>query len=562
MTLHTPPPAVSVVATRAALERVLASAGFRSSPQLAAFLRFIVEATLRGKADGIRAYTIGTGALGREADFDPQGDPIVRVEANRLRRALAAYYDGAGADDPVAIDVPPGRYVPVFRHRFALAEIAVAPPEPSPGRRMRRWLLPVAAILGLFGALAAAAMVWLGAARLHPDVAATPIGGPPMILVETIQTEPPSASASSLAAVLSRELIDTLSHIQVISVASEATAAGAAAARGADDASAHAFRLTGLIELQEGTTANVTLRMVADGAILWTRDWRITAQEGPGVEAISRETALDIGRLSGVMHARLREQAGRLSPGYRCALAAADSLRKFDLSQHVRVRGCLERSAADDPNFTLAFAMLAFIYEREYLHDLPAHANGPSSLERSLEAARRALALSPKSVLGHLALMENLYIRGDLAGAFAMGEVALALNGLDPAVSGLVGLRLFLGGETERGAVLLRQGASRFGANPAWHEFGLFCVAYLDGDMAAASRHAALDDASTFPYGLLGRALATAAAGDRARARQTLHRLKALYPGWSQPRTMLARFIRSPAIVDRFARDLDAIMQP
>lgn len=562
MTLHTPPPAVSAVEMRAALERVLASSGLRSSPQLAAFLRFIVEATLRGRADSIRAYTIGTGALGRDADFDPQSDPIVRVEANRLRRALAVYYEGVGADDPIAIDVPPGRYVPVFRHRFALAEIEAAPPPPPPARRMPRWVLPAVAILGLLSALAAVAVFWLGGARVHPDLAATPIGGPPMILVETIQTEPPSASASALAAALSRELIGTLSHIQVISVASEATAAASAGTRGAADASAHAFRLTGLIELQEGTTANVTLRMVADGVILWTRDWRITAQEGPGVEAISRETALDIGRLSGVMHARLREQAGRLSPGYRCVLAAAESLRKFDLTQHQRVRDCLERSTANDPDFTLAFAMLAFIYEREYLHDLPAHANGPSSLERSLEASQRALALSPKSVLGHLALMENLYLRGDLPGAFAIGEIALALNGLDPAVSGLVGLRLFLGGEAQRGAVLLKQGASRFGANPGWHEFGLFCVAYLAGDMATASRHAALDDTSTFPYGLLGRALVTAAAGDRVRARKTFQRLKALYPGWSEPRAMLARFIRSPAIVERFVRDLAAIAEP
>ena len=78
-----------------ALERMAASEAFRGSPQLIAFLRYVVEATLRGQADRIKGYTIATEALGRTVDFDPQADPIVRVEATRLRRALNRYRAGA-----------------------------------------------------------------------------------------------------------------------------------------------------------------------------------------------------------------------------------------------------------------------------------------------------------------------------------------------------------------------------------------------------------------------------------------------------------------------------------
>src|SRR5262249_7825052 len=102
---------------RAALERVVASDMLRHSPQLAAFLRFIVEATLRGEGSQIKGYTIGSEALGRGASFDPQIDPIVRVEAGRLRRALQGYYAGAGAADEIVIELPRGRYVPSFRRR-------------------------------------------------------------------------------------------------------------------------------------------------------------------------------------------------------------------------------------------------------------------------------------------------------------------------------------------------------------------------------------------------------------------------------------------------------------
>jgi hypothetical protein len=103
---------------RLALERMAESEAFRGSPQLIAFLRYVVEATLRGQADRIKGYTIATEALGRTVDFDPQADPIVRVEATRLRRALDRYHAAAGAAG-VRIDVPLGSYVPVFRRAEA-----------------------------------------------------------------------------------------------------------------------------------------------------------------------------------------------------------------------------------------------------------------------------------------------------------------------------------------------------------------------------------------------------------------------------------------------------------
>lgn len=98
-----------------ALDRVLASDGFRGSPQLAAFLRYVVEATLRGEAERIKGYTVAIEALGRSDTFDPQTDPIVRVEAARLRRAINRYYAGAGSCETIQIELPLGSYVPVFR---------------------------------------------------------------------------------------------------------------------------------------------------------------------------------------------------------------------------------------------------------------------------------------------------------------------------------------------------------------------------------------------------------------------------------------------------------------
>src|SRR5579872_4339602 len=99
---------------RAILARIAASEEFRSSPQLVAFLTFVVEAWLSGDADRIKAYTIGVEAFGRGSTFDPQIDPIVRVEATRLRRTLERYYAGTGASDAVVVELSRGSYVPGF----------------------------------------------------------------------------------------------------------------------------------------------------------------------------------------------------------------------------------------------------------------------------------------------------------------------------------------------------------------------------------------------------------------------------------------------------------------
>ena len=104
---------------RAALDRVVASDHLSKSPQLGNFLRFVVDKTLAGRAERIKAYSIAADALGRDANFDPQNDPIVRVEAGRLRRALDHYYANGGSNDPIVIELPRGHYVPVFRANTA-----------------------------------------------------------------------------------------------------------------------------------------------------------------------------------------------------------------------------------------------------------------------------------------------------------------------------------------------------------------------------------------------------------------------------------------------------------
>lgn len=97
----------------AELNRLLGERRFASAPQMSAFLKYIVRQTLIGKADRIKAYSVGVDALGKPDTFDAQTDPSVRVLALRLRKTLKAVY--ANPTDSLAVIVlNVGTYVPEF----------------------------------------------------------------------------------------------------------------------------------------------------------------------------------------------------------------------------------------------------------------------------------------------------------------------------------------------------------------------------------------------------------------------------------------------------------------
>jgi len=102
---------------RTALARVLASEGFRSSPRLSRFLEYVVEAALRGDSQSVKEYSVGIDVFNKPPSFDPRSDSTVRSEASKLRLRLRLYYETAGADDPILIELPKGGYSAVFRLR-------------------------------------------------------------------------------------------------------------------------------------------------------------------------------------------------------------------------------------------------------------------------------------------------------------------------------------------------------------------------------------------------------------------------------------------------------------
>ncbi len=97
-----------------ALQKVLRSRTFARSERLRCFLKFVVEMEQLGLAHQLKGYTIGIDVFSRDEGFDPGTDPLVRVQAGKLRKLLNLFYAEEGRDEPLRIRIPLGGYVPIY----------------------------------------------------------------------------------------------------------------------------------------------------------------------------------------------------------------------------------------------------------------------------------------------------------------------------------------------------------------------------------------------------------------------------------------------------------------
>ncbi len=154
---------------RAEADAVLASDLFRRARSLRQILAYVCEQYFSGGTPNIKEYNIAVEALGRSADFDPNADTIVRVEASRLRKRLREYYATEGAEHPVQLFLPSTGYVPQFVPRpqpgATGLEAAAGPAEepaatvPQEPRRAIRKLILILAC-GVIVISAAAFLLW------------------------------------------------------------------------------------------------------------------------------------------------------------------------------------------------------------------------------------------------------------------------------------------------------------------------------------------------------------------------------------------------------------------
>jgi tetratricopeptide (TPR) repeat protein len=159
---------------RDCLSRVLTSEEFAGANRLQSLLEYLVEQKIAGHEDRLKGKNIAEDVYGRKLVNGPEGEPVVRVDASRLRRRLKQYYSATGQHDPINIDVPSGSYVPEFSVQDKHSDLSSQSAKPS-----KKYLILIAiGLAGLIGLSVIVALQYLQLNDLRQQEITPSAGGP------------------------------------------------------------------------------------------------------------------------------------------------------------------------------------------------------------------------------------------------------------------------------------------------------------------------------------------------------------------------------------------------
>lgn len=508
-------PPVAAEKIRKHLRLVLAHGEFSASPQLAAFLSYIVEQKLCGAEDRIKAYTIATEALGRPPSFDAQIDPIVRVQARRLRQTLQVYYADPAADDSIRIGLPVGGYIPEIRET-GRGQMAAAPGSAWFASRMTLISLAVASV-ALLTALVASLPVlretWAQLIWHKPETEVNPLGMPAMAVDIASQRQIPSWFSPGL---FQRGLEIDLARFDEFVVLSP---------RQAQTASLGSYRLdlefTGAPSAVLGT---VRLLKGADGRIVWTNRFTVPEDSIDSYELIEpvRRLASTLGQPYGVLYAQLLGDRDKTKE-QKCLLSGYEWFQAPAKEAIEPARRCLEQLLVFNPGNHIAHILLAYLYVERFRNGLSAQPS--ADLAHAYTLAKRAVALRPESAGSYQAMMEVQSLRGLNDVALDAGRKAVSLNPNDSDVIADFGCRLIFRGKYSEGSTYADRAARWNSVRPPWHEFCLFVAANNTAHFVEAEAIAQRLDGEEGPSAQIPVAIAAWRRADRARADQALRDL-------------------------------------
>lgn len=471
--LQTVPPRAEI---EAALARIQQWPGLSRSPQLAKFLNYIVGARLDGNEASIKAYSIAVDVFGRPQSFDPQHDPIVRVQARRLRAALDEYYSQDGADESVRFHLPVGRYIPEFSipEEGAGESAAVAAPRyPTSGVTQRPLLArldDIVLLVVLIGVALGIAIVMTQVLAPRPARLAVP--QPPKIAIAEFTSVSAGDSPAVSVAGLAVELVTDLSLFPFIdAVYLRRPDAGVA------EAGAPPFELTGIAR-SEGEKVQITasLKRSDSDTAVWSMTKEVPLDQlSTSIDSLSQAFADQLGAVNGPLH---RDAIGWLqtSPDlagneteYVCGLLFTLYRDTGEQGQGERARSCLAGLQRGQPKSALVLSMSgALLLDKSMRLQAPFRSD-PEPVAEAERQIKEALALAPTSSQVWLEYAFFLQARTRPGEAEAAFTSALQLNpsNLD-AVAGHARL-LSLRGRSDKAVSEAREALRRALTPPYWY---------------------------------------------------------------------------------------------
>lgn len=488
---------------RTQVEKILASQSFTEAERLKRFLRFTVDLTLEGGGSQIKEYLLGVEVFGRQESFDPRTDPIVRVQAGKLRSRMEKYYTTEGRKDPVIIEYPKGSYIPIFK----LREVTV------PAWRSvleHRW--KAVALVTTVMVLAGFAVYWAGwiSRTKHP------VGEPASIAVLPFVDMSENKDQEFFCDGVTEEIITALAKLEGLHVVAR-TSAFEFKGKGQDIRKIGAQLnvatvLEGSVRKSgQGLRVVAQLINVADGYHLWSQTYD---REIKDVFAIQEGIAQAVGealrvRLASGQKQRLVKRYTDNPEAYRLYLQGRYHFHRPDPEEQKVAIEYFEQSLALDPRYAPALAGMSEAYFRL------SHRGGMPPAEaigKARQAAKKALAIDEGLGEAHGALAHILgWYDWDHRAAEKEYQRALELNPNDAVTRRFYALYLVRTGRPDEG---LRQMQRALELDPLSSDIGaLLARVYMgrlefDHAVAQCRRVIERDPRSYMAYSIMGTSLA------------------------------------------------------
>ena len=479
------------------LNRIKTSRRFTRASKLSSLLQYVVTKSLHGHANEIRQYNIAIDVFERDASFDPSTEPLVRIQAGRLRRALANYYEDEGRDDAVLISIPSGGYAPKIALR-----------EPSD--------------------------------RVDTGASAKKL---PALAVLPLVRDGSEAEKDYFAVGFSEQLTDEFARHNHVRVVAQASAR-------------HAWKQTGELRacgddlkvnyLLAGSVRNaaqrlqLSLRLYAmpHAEQVWNEhfDIPLAVEELLEVKAeVIRHVAARITDDYGVIQRRQAVLASENLPQTWTAYDALLRYYHFQLSlspeDFAEAHHALESALVAEPFSVQVLAALAMVYMDASVFE---YAAIPDAVAKGINCAERAVRLDPLSQHAQHALAFACLLRKDRPGLVDSARRMVELNPAAAFMVGNAGFWLCLAGEFDEGLSLLESSRALNPHFPFWFSFGPFLHCISRGNYEGALASARPMGLSGFFWCPLANAAALALLGRQNEATDAYQALLALKPDFPE----------------------------
>ncbi len=539
-----PSQAPNAKAVTAQLERILSSADFNASRRLKSFLRFVVTETLKGNAGQIKAYTIAVTVFGRTHSFDPQTDPVVRIEAGKLRSKLEHFYYARAGKEPIRIDIPKGGYIPTFETLLPDA-LSGETPEVSD-----QYESPAD-----FSASPLADMD--AAAPLPQAEAPQPAASIAVLPFVNLSRD---GRMDSFIDGLAEEIAVGLTRFEDMFIASSYSARQfkeqpSASVCEIADALSVRFVLHGSVQT-EGDFVRVcaALTQTDNGADIWAQRFdgnSANASLFSIQEDITQKVVAQLGDRFGPIHRVLLKEfhqgtAGSHSPR-EAALCYQRWVTCLDPGLFTEAKTALEEAMERYPDSAATLALLSGIYSSDYQLGFD---SVPDALNRALTMAKNAQRLDINCQNAYWSEALVHYLRRDLAQFRRTIEQVLPLNPANPFMVVAVSLLLGLSGQISRAVEMTNRAIRLSPYSPRWYHIIPFINHYMDEEYELALNEALQINTPTCFWDPLLRAAVYGQLGRRSEARAAYAELLQIQPAFVQRRDKLMQgmFLSDPML--------------